>query len=99
MVNGFGVFDVSLIDGQGGNPNQILSGTSKTFELTLSGTGSLTELDLIDFTNVSSGVGDPMIVAAKFVDTNNQSGFGATPEPGSLALLALGGLLMVKRRR
>lgn len=104
QVNGFGMFDVTLTDGVGGNPAQVLPGEMETFIMELGGSGFITENDFVsEFSEIDPGMGGlPMLVAAKFVNgPGDASGYGATniPEPGSLALLALGALAILRRRR
>ncbi len=109
MVDGWGVFDVGLIHGHGDNPGDpthhlIEPGAlnAKTFEFTFDGVG-ITENDFVlAISDVSNSPGNtPMFAAAKFVQgPNDDSAFGAVPEPGTLALLGLaGGLLAMRRRR
>jgi hypothetical protein len=102
MVNGFGMFDMGVVDGQGGNPHQILPGETDSFVFTLTGSGSITELDFShnEFSELEpGGGGSRQWVAAKFVNgPGDASAFGAVPEPGAMALLVLGGLVAVRRR-
>ena len=101
-VDGFGTFDFGLTDGTGElNPNIIMPGENIAFVFSVN--AGLADADFI--------VGNDMdyLVAAKFVNGpddpedpgNEDSAFGAAPEPGMLGLFALGlaGLLVVARRR
>jgi len=101
-VDGFGTFDFGLTDGTGElNPNIIMPGENIVFVFSVN--AGLADADFI--------VGNDMdyLVAAKFVNGpddpedpgNEDSAFGAAPEPGMLGLFALGlaGLLVVASRR
>ena len=105
-VNGFGMYDVAMVDGVGGDPHEIMPGEIHVFEIQLSGAGSVTDIGFVwEFTEIDPGLGGtPTVVAAKFVSgPGDASAYGATatpvPEPGSLAMLAFGGLMLLRRRR
>jgi hypothetical protein len=101
-VNGFGSFDVSLVDSIGEGNGLIVPDETEVFEIQLDGAGLITELDFItEFSEIIT-TGQPMLAAAKFIHgPGDASAFGATnvPEPSSLVLLTLGGLFIARRRR
>jgi hypothetical protein len=98
-AGGLGTFDFELDGGNGANRAWILDpGESLVFVFAARGPGPVTVDDL----GVMSAEG--MQVAAKFIggpidpeSCDEDSAFGSTPEPGLLALFALG-LLAVARR-
>jgi hypothetical protein len=97
-ADGFGQFDYALIDGVGNDPDQIEGETSKSFALTVDGSG----FSASDFhTELSSAPpGEEMLVAAKFVSgPDDDSAFGAVPEPTMVALLGLGTLGLLRKRK
>ncbi len=100
MGDGFGVFDFALIyGGPEDGPYVIDPGETKVFSFTISGTAG--EGDFVnEFSDPIPG-GISAIAAAKFVvGPNDDSAYGATiPEPGTVALLGLAGLLGLRRRR
>jgi hypothetical protein len=92
-AGGFGAFDFALTDGVGQtNPNIINPGEDIEFVFTISGSGGYADADFI-VGNVNG-----YVAAAKFVNGpddpespgDEDSAFGTVPEPGTLALLALG---------
>ena len=99
IVGVFGTFDFALIDGQGGNPNQIEAGETVVFTFTITGTAD--KNGFIKALSIPTGGGDGWIVAAKFVNgPGDDSAFGAAvPTPGVLALLGAAGLFGGRRRR
>lgn len=103
MVDGWGVFDFKVFHGHEiGNPHHLIqSGAFETFVFSFVGVG-ITENDFVlELSDVSGDPGNmPMFAAAKFVQgPNDDSAFGAVPEPGVLALLAIAGLVGARRRR
>jgi hypothetical protein len=100
MANGFGDFDFSLIDGNGGGPNVILPGASVVFTFTF--TGIANEKDFTTaFSTPTNPDGDIAIIGAKFVfgpDLDSAYGF-LVPSPGVLALLCVAGMIAGRRRR
>jgi len=96
---GFGVFDVGLIDGVGGQTSVIAAGTTTTFTMDIE-PGTLT---MDDFNELSTGGHPSAFAAAKFITgAGDDSAFGATvPEPATGALVGLGllGLVYAGRRR
>jgi hypothetical protein len=101
-VNGFGDFDVGLIDGVGNNASMINPGEASIFVLDITGTAPFTDADFT--THLSQQVDGHVIslAAAKFVNggpTGDDSAFGAViPEPITILLLG-GGLLRGRMRR
>ncbi len=98
IVGGFGRFDAYLKGGRGihqpvVNPDQTVS-----FVFQVSGAGSFVESD---FVTLSSPQGGHIIsyAAAKFYN-DKTSAFGATnvPEPATVLLLTLGGLVFLRKR-
>ena len=103
MVDGWGVFDFKVFHGhETGPPHHLIGpGAFKTFEFMFDGVGITEDDFVLELSDVSGSPGNiPMIAAAKFVQgPNDDSAFGAVPEPGVLALLAVAGLLGGWRRR
>lgn len=100
-ANGFGYYDVFLVDGVGGDPHQILPGDVTTFTFTLEGSGPISDTDFItEFTSIPTG-DTPTLVAAKFVNgPGDNSGYGAAvPEPTTLLLVLTGGAGLASLRR
>ncbi|UCG33652.1 MAG: hypothetical protein JSU68_03260 [Phycisphaerales bacterium] len=99
-VDGFGDFDVGLVDGV--TPvNVIVPTQTKTFEFTLTGTGAIYDTDFTDANNLSTNNSFLAVVAAKFISgPGGDSAYGASiPDPATLSLLALGGLMLLRRRQ
>jgi hypothetical protein len=104
MVDGFGVFAFGLTDGVGEtNDNIIEPGEEVVFVFAITGSGGYTDADFI----VANAAG--YTAAAKFVNGpddpespgDEDSAYGAVPEPLSAWLLAAGlaGLLAAGRKR
>ncbi len=100
-VNGFGRFDVQIIDALKGPVKKIGSGETLAFSIELLGSGPVFDTDFV--TELSAILpGDlAMIAAAKFVNgPGDASAYGASvPEPASLTLLLLGASFVTRRRR
>lgn len=100
-VNGFGLFDVSIIDGQGDLPHVIDSGETVQFVLGITGTGPFSDNNFIQLsTQIDSHV--ISYAAGKFYNgLPETSAYGATnvPEPASVCLLCLGALALLRKHR
>ncbi len=98
LVDGFGLFDVAVIDGVGNRPHVIDPGETLVFKFTIDGTGSYSDTD---FTTEWSSDGEPMLAAAKFYDGGDIGGYGATnvPEPATICLLSIGAFGLLRSRR
>ena len=98
LVGGFGRFDVSLKGGQGIHPPVVNPGQTVSFVFQISGVGPFVDTDFI---TLSSPQGGHIIsyAAAKFYN-DYTSAYGATnvPEPATVCLLTLGGLVLLRKR-
>lgn len=101
-ADGFGRFDICLEDGVGGDPHKILPGETVTFTFDILGSGPFYDTDFsTDLSTIPPG-NTLALAAAKFVSgPGDDSAYGATdvPEPVSLVLAAVGGLVMLRTRR
>lgn len=107
LVNSFGEFDVSIIDGVGHDPDVIDPKETLIFIFNITdGTGSYSDSDFIFKSYI---IDHPEHIAsyaaAKFYNyvgtPDEMSAFGATnvPEPASMLLLSLGALALLRKRR
>lgn len=95
-MDGFGRFDARLLWGGNQTPT-ILPGEQAVFTFDIEGAGFS---DLSFVTDFSTPDPLSMIVAGKFIrGPDDDSAFGATPEPGALILLACGSMAAMRRRR
>lgn len=103
--NGFGAFDLSIHDGPSGGAAKVAAGSSATFGIILSGTGTVNLTDFMsEFSEILPG-DEAMIAAARFDAPggggNSPQGFGATnfviPEPSTIAFLAICALFLRRR--
>jgi hypothetical protein len=98
----FGRFDFGLIGGVGRSPSQIDAGDSRTFVLSISGTGPFSATDFTTERSTIPSGDTPSVVSAKFVQgPGDDSAFGATdqivvPEPAASVLMA--GVLLAASR-
>ncbi len=97
-MDGFGRFDAKLEWGGDQNPT-LMPGTSEDFTFDIQWAGPFNpEMFMVEFSNTPPGM--EMWASAKFFrGPGDISAFGAVPEPGSLALLAFGGLALMRRHR
>ena len=102
-ADGFGKFDWSLLDGVNGEDATIWPTEVQVYTLTIScGGGLVCDADDFGF-GLSTGKGQPVLGAAKFVTgPGGDSAFGGTtivPEPSTAALLGLGLAVLALRRQ
>jgi len=102
-ADGFGRFDMRVTDG---GQHVIEAGESYTFTFSISGTQTYTDADfgtLMSDTSPPSG-GTEMLAAISFTQGGPSGDIGAlgatnVPEPATICLLALGGLMLRRRKR
>ncbi len=103
LINSFGEFDVSIIDGVGADEQVIDPGETLIFKFNVTtGGGSYSDMDFIFKSYIIDHPGHTAsYAAAKFYNSlPEMSAYGATnvPEPGTICLLGLGGLLLRRRK-
>lgn len=104
QVNGFGLYDVSLINGRGDVPSVINPGEVVTFVMDITGTGPFSDADFIQLSTQIDGHVESYGAAKFYAGTGvppDASAYGATniPEPATVILLGVGGGLMLLRYR
>lgn len=99
LVGGFGWFDVRLQGVNGSGPYQVYPGQSMTFTFDIAGDGPFCEADFATLLSASQGGHILSVLAAKFAGEEDSSFGNVAPEPATLALVALGGLAFLRRRR
>lgn len=98
-VGRFGQFDYALISGVGNDPSQIDGESWREFTLTVDGSGAAALDFHSDLSTIPTG-NTPVVLAAKFVNgPGDDSAFGAVPEPATIAILALGALVFITRKK
>ncbi len=100
-ADNFGIFDFMLTHGPplGHNHHIIEPLDVRVFTFDIKGTGPFFDTDFIALSEQFDS-NDLMFAAAKFVQgPGDASAFGGVPEPGTVALLGLAGLLGLRRRR
>jgi len=98
LVGGSGHFDVYLKGGNGSHSPVVNTDSTVNFVFQINGTGPFNDGNFI---TLSSPQGGHIIsyAAAKFYN-DNSSAFGATniPEPATICIFALGGLMLARKR-
>ncbi len=103
-VDGFGYYDIALIDGDGAAPKAVKPGETKTFVFNVVGTGPFSDADFTTHMSILNGSGDMIgLAAGKFISggpSGDESSFGmAVPEPTTICLLGVGGLCLLCRKK
>ena len=103
----FGIFEFALTGPVDNEPSTIMPLKTETFTFTILGAGPFFDTDFTTEFSTNPPGDIQSLVAAKFVfgpddpenPGNSDSAFGGVPEPGTVALLGLAGLLGFGRRR
>lgn len=100
----FGTFDYGLLGGVGSDDiNQVLPGDTGTFTFEIAGSGPFFDTDFTTAYSTNPPGNMSTLAAAKFVEgPGDDSAFGGTvhtPEPTTVALMAMGCVAIVRQRR
>ena len=100
-ADGFGTFDYLVRTTNNNSDGGIQNGGPLTsFTLTIAGTSPWSQSDFDDEWSVPPPPERLALVAMKFVrGPGDDSAFGAIPEPATVALLGLGSLALLRRRK
>jgi len=99
LVGGFGWFDARLRGANGSSPYQVYPGQRTVFTFDIAGEGPFSDADFTTSLSAPQGGHILSLLAAKFAG-DQASGFGnVVPEPATLVFVAVGAVVLLRRRR